>query len=255
LPDKKGRNSKLASFCEVLSVRTLSGAVSKVPDFEAIKEQLINCVELLDEETVLKLAEQALTDGMDPLSLLNTINVGMIRVGKLYESKEYFIADLIMAGIIFKEILELDKMTKHFYRTKSHKIGRALIGTVKGDIHDIGKDIFRGMMETNGFEVIDLGVDVPKELFVRKFQEHQPQIVGLSGVLTLTVEEMKAVADAFNEAGLRDKVKIIVGGSHLTKAVCSYVGADDFANDAMVGVQICREWIEKIDKQGATGNG
>ncbi|MBS4024476.1 MAG: cobalamin-dependent protein [Clostridia bacterium] len=224
-------------------------------DFGKLKEEIINCVELLDEENVLRLAEQALKDGMEQLALLNIINVGMARVGRLYESKDYFIADLIMAGIIFKEVLELDKMTEHFHSSKSKRNGKIIIGTVKGDIHDIGKDIFRGMMETNGFEVIDLGVDVPKELFIKKFMEHKPEIVGLSGVLTLTVEEMKEVVAAFVEAGLRNEVKIIIGGDHLTKDACIYIGADHFANDAMVGVQICQELVKNIKKQGATENG
>lgn len=117
------------------------------------------------------------------------------------------------------------------------------MGTVKGDIHDIGKDIFRGMLEANGFEVIDLGVDVPKEVFVKKVDEYKPDILGLSGVLTYTVETMKEVVAAFEEAGLRDRVKIIVGGHHLTREACRYIGADDFAGDASVGVKICQAWM------------
>lgn len=208
------------------------------------KEQLlIKYVEQLDEEKVLELAGQLLNDGLDPLYLLDLVNEGMNRVGRLYESKEYYIADLIMAGLIFKQVLELDQMTAHFHARHSNKKGKVVLGTVKGDIHDIGKDIFRGMLEANGFEVIDLGVDVSKELFVKKIDEYKPDILGLSGVLTNTVETMKEVVSAFEEARLNDKFKIIVGGNHITEEVAIYIGADSFANDASVGVKICQEWV------------
>ena len=210
-------------------------------DFSSKKGLIIKYVEQLDELNVIKLATEVLNDGMEPLHLLEVINEGMKRVGKLYENKDYYIADLIMAGLIFKEVLELDKMTAHFYSNHHQKIGKVIVGTVKGDIHDIGKDIFRGMLETNCFEVIDLGVDVPKELFVKKTEELKPDIVGLSGVLTYTVEMMRDVIDAFTAAGLRDKVKFIVGGSHLTKEACQYIGADNFAT--AVGVKVCKEWL------------
>jgi methanogenic corrinoid protein MtbC1 len=216
---------------------------------------LIRLVEQLDEENVVKLADELLNDGMDPLYLLDLVNEGMNRVGKLYECKDYYIADLIMAGLIFKQVLELDKMTTHFYVKHNNKIGKVLLGTVKGDIHDIGKDIFRGMLEANGFEVIDLGVDVPKELFFKKYEEYKPDILGLSGVLTNTVDTMKEVVDAFVEAGVRDKVKIIVGGNHLTEEICKFIGADNFANDASVGVKVCKEWMNGIKEQGVIDNG
>lgn len=220
-------------------------------EFGKNKDLLIKYVEELDEEKVLDLAGKLLNDNMDPLILLELLNEGMIRVGELYESKEYYIADLIMAGLIFKQVLELDKMTAHFHGKYNKKIGKVVLGTVKGDIHDIGKDIFRGMLEANGFEVIDLGVDVPKELFLKKVEELKPDIVGLSGVLTYTVDSMKDVIEAFKEAGLRDKVRFIVGGNHLTEEACRFVGADNFAQDASVGVKICRQWMDCTKGQGA----
>ena len=130
-------------------------------DLGKLAETIIELVEQLDEEKVIKAAGEALNAGIDPLTLLQLVNEGMNRVGSLYESKDYFIADLIMAGIIFKEILKLDKMAAHFNSTSNRNRGKVVLGTVEGDIHDIGKDIFRGMLEANGFEVIDLGVDVP----------------------------------------------------------------------------------------------
>lgn len=224
-------------------------------DFKKKKRLLIKHVEQLDEENVLALADELLNDGMDPLYLLDLVNEGMKRVGKLYESKDYYIADLIMAGLIFKQVLQLDKMAAHFHAGHINKIGKVLLGTVKGDIHDIGKDIFRGMLEANGFEVIDIGVDIPKEMFLKKYEEYKPNILGLSGVLTNTVDTMKEVVDAFVEAGVRDKVKIIVGGNHLTAESCKFIGADSFANDASVGVKVCKEWMSCINEQGVIKNG
>ncbi|GAB4269758.1 cobalamin B12-binding domain-containing protein [Thermincola ferriacetica] len=222
-------------------------------DLKKMEGTIVKLVEQLDEENAIKLANEALNAGMHPLRLLELINEGMNRVGKLYESKDYYIADLIMAGLIFKQVLELDKMTAHFQSNHEQKIGKVIVGTVKGDIHDIGKDIFRGMMEANGFEVIDLGVDVPKEIFVKEVEEHKPDIVGLSGVLTSTVDAMKETIDAFVEAGLRHKAKFIVGGNHLTEDALRFIGADAFANDAAVGVKKCIEWINRTG-QGVNKN-
>lgn len=216
---------------------------------------LIRFVEQLDEEKTLQLAGELLDNGMEPLYLLDLVNEGMNRVGRLYENKEYYIADLIMAGIIFKQVLELDKMTAHFRIKHINKVGKVVLGTVKGDIHDIGKDIFRGMLEANGFEVVDLGVDVPKEVFLKGLKEYKPDILGLSGVLTNTVETMKEVVDAIVEAGLRDEVKIIVGGNHLTREACLFIGADNFSNDASLGVKTCKEWVGSVSGMGINDQG
>ncbi|UNC91349.1 cobalamin B12-binding domain-containing protein [Candidatus Contubernalis alkaliaceticus] len=210
---------------------------------ESLRSLIIDAVEKLDEEKVLEFSEQALRYGMEPFTLLETINEGMQRVGELYENKTYFIADLIMAGIIFKEVLKIDQMLKSFQSDSSKKIGKIVLGTVKGDVHDIGKDIFRGMVETKSFEVIDLGVDVPGELFLEKVKEYKPEILGLSGVLTYTTDAMREVVEKMKEAGLRDQLKIIIGGSFLTEDTCLYTGADGFARDALNGVKICSSWI------------
>ncbi|WP_041720625.1 cobalamin B12-binding domain-containing protein [Alkaliphilus metalliredigens] len=216
-----------------------------------LKEQIIKYVEDLDEDKVIELAKKALKEGMQPLDLLEIINEGMNSVGKLYEQKDYYIADLIMAGLIFKEVLKLDKMVAHFQHDRNQKAGKVLLGTVQGDIHDIGKDIFKGMLETNGFKVIDLGVDVSKDLFVEKAIENQPDIIGLSGALTPTIESMKDVVDALHEAGIRKQFKIILGANHMTSEICTYIGADGFANDASVGVKICHQWMQYrgVDKE------
>lgn len=220
-----------------------------------LEELIIKAVEELDEDNVIKFASQALDDGMEPFYLLDLLKEGMNRVGKLYENKQYFIADLIMAGLIFKEVLKLDKMVAQFQNGNANKIGKLLIGTVKGDLHDIGKDIFRGMMEANSFQVIDLGVDVPKEAFVQGVEKYDPDIIGMSGVLNFTIETMKSTVDALKEAGLRENRLIILGGNHLTKEACEYIGADYYTNDASVGVKYCKEWIQKKHQMGSINHG
>jgi len=233
----------------------LGGALNCRLGVEVLEELIIKAVEELDEDNVIKFASQALDDGMEPFYLLDLLKEGMNRVGKLYENKQYFIADLIMAGLIFKEVLKLDKMVAQFQNGNANKIGKLLIGTVKGDLHDIGKDIFRGMMEANSFQVIDLGVDVPKEAFVQGVEKYDPDIIGMSGVLNFTIETMKSTVDALKEAGLRENRLIILGGNHLTKEACEYIGADYYTNDASVGVKYCKEWIQKKHQMGSINHG
>lgn len=212
-------------------------------DLKEMEGKIITLITDLDEESVIELATEALEAGMDPLHLLELISEGMSKVGKLYEEKEYFIADLIMAGVIFKDILALEQMQIHYQKIYASKVGKVIVGTVKGDIHDIGKDILKGTLEANGFDVLDLGADVPAETFVAKFEEYQPDIIGLSGILTSTIDPMKKTVDAFVDSGIRDKVKIILGGGHLTEAACNYIGADNFASDVSIGVRICKDWM------------
>ncbi|KLU60729.1 methionine synthase [Peptococcaceae bacterium CEB3] len=220
-----------------------------------IEGEIVERVEQLEQEQVIKLSAAALEAGMEPLRLLDLIAEGMDRVGKLYESQDYFIADLIMAGSIFKDVLKLERMADNFQRENSgRKIGSVVIGTAQGDIHDIGKDIFKGMMEVSGFLVIDLGVDIPKQIFVEKFHEYRPDIIGISGALTNTIETMKEIVDSFVESGNRNKVKIIVGGNHLTKDACRYIGADQFANDVTFGVHACKAWMSDISHKGVNKN-
>lgn len=224
-------------------------------DLSEMKELLVRNVEQLDEENSIKLAKEALNEGIDPIYLLDLMNEGMKRVGNLYDCKDYYIADLIMSGLIFRQVLELEEMTDFFHGTYDKKTGKIVIGTVKGDIHDIGKDIFKYMIEAYGFDVIDLGVDVSREIFVKNVEKHNPDIVALSGVLTSTVDEMKEVVNSLREAHIRDKVKIIIGANHLTQDAFRFIGADSFATDASVGAKLCKEWMRAGNGQGVEGNG
>ncbi len=207
-------------------------------------DRLIAAVEQLDEDKVLKLVKQRLRAGKDKAYLQEQIRLGMVKVGILYEKGEYFIADLIMAGEIVKNVLKLILFKPE--NQQELKKGKVLLGTVQGDLHDIGKNIFASMIEAEGFEVIDLGIDVSPEAFIEKAQEIRPQILAMSGVLTLAVESMKKTVEALAAAGLRDGLKIIVGGNPVNRDTCKYIGADAFTTQADEGVAICNEWVEAI---------
>jgi methanogenic corrinoid protein MtbC1 len=202
---------------------------------------LIAAVEQLNEEQVFKLVQQQLKAGISHVRIQEQLHLGMVKVGILYEKGEYFIADLIMAGEIVKNVLKfiLGKPENH----GQGKIGTILLGTVQGDLHDIGKNIFSSMIEAEGFEVFDLGIDVPPEEFVAKAREIHPQIIAMSGVLTLALESMKETVGALTAAGLRDQVKILIGGNPVNKISCSYIGADAFSNNTEEGVAYCKNWM------------
>ncbi len=204
-------------------------------------DQLIAAVEQLNGDEVIKLVEQRMKTGKDPAYLQKQIQLGMIKVGILYEKGDYFIADLIMAGEIVKEVLKLilSKPKKDNY----NKIGTLLLGTVEGDIHDLGKNIFSSMLEAEGFEVIDLGTDVAPKVFVVQTKEIRPQIIAMSKVLTLAVESMKKTVDALISHGLRDQVKVLIGGNAVNRISFEYIGADAFTNNADEGVTYCKKWV------------
>jgi len=177
-------------------------------------------------------AYRAVTDGMAK---------GMDVVGEKYEKGEYFLAELIMAGEVMKEGMKI--LEPHLKGGEVKKIGKVVIGTVRGDLHDIGKNIVVTLLEAAGFEVVDLGVDVPPEKFVEAVKQNKPDIVGMSALLTTTMIEMENVIKALKEAGLRDKVKIIIGGAPITQEYAEKIGADAAAKDAVEGVNICKSWV------------
>lgn len=203
---------------------------------------LIKAMEELDEKAVLRLVEQGLSQGREPRYIQKQLEVGMERVGSLYEKGDYFIADLIMAGIIFAKVLKKEEMKPSEREDGNQRVGRVLLGTAKNDLHDIGKNIFGSMMEAVGFEVYDLGVDVSPQAFVEHIKEFKPQIVGISGVLSLSLDSMKEIIEAIKNAGLRDTVKIILGGISV-KSGGSLLGADACTVDASEAVKICLNWV------------
>ncbi|HEY4752071.1 MAG TPA: cobalamin-dependent protein, partial [Candidatus Limnocylindrales bacterium] len=163
-------------------------------------------------------------------------------IGQRYESREYFLPELIIAGDVMKAIAALVR-PRLAAASVAQPRGRVVIGTVAGDIHDIGKDIVTFMLEVNNFEVVDLGVDVAPETFVKAVREDKPAVVALSGFLTLAFDQMKVTVEALADAGLRDAVKVMIGGAIIGDDVCSYVGADAYGPDAQAAVRLASTWI------------
>jgi methanogenic corrinoid protein MtbC1 len=204
-------------------------------------KDLVNALADLKEQEVIKIVESRLNAKEDPLKILDDARKGMEIVGKRFASSEYFIPDLVYSGEILKSVTELvkPKLTK---AREMKRTGKVIFGTVAGDIHDIGKDIVVFMLDVNGFEVHDLGVDVPAQKFVEKIKETGAPVVGLSGFLTLAFDSMKLTVDAIKAAGLRDKVSIMIGGGQITEEVRKYTGADAYGKDAMAGVSLAKKW-------------
>ena len=196
----------------------------------------------LMESEALEITRARLDRDEDPHVILEEGRKGMEIIGKRFSEGTYFLPELIFSAEIFKEITEIVK-PKLEERTKTERLGKCVIGTVAGDIHDIGKDIVVFMLDISGFEVYDLGVDVPPKDFVDKIKETEAPIVGLSGFLTLAFDAMKETVGAIKEAGLRDRVKIMIGGGQINDEITKYTGADAYGRDAMVGVSLAKTWL------------
>ncbi len=203
---------------------------------------LVNTLADLKEDEALDIVKKRLDSGDDPMAILADASKAMEIVGARFASSEYFIPDLVYSGEILKSINDLVK-PKLTTQGEAKRLGKVVFGTVQGDIHDIGKDIVVFMLDVSGFEVYDLGIDVPAEKFVEKIKETNAPIVGLSGFLTLAFDSMKHTIEAIKEAGLRDKVKIMIGGGQMTDEVRKYTGADAYGKDAMTGVALAKKWI------------
>jgi len=207
--------------------------------------QLAQLIADLEEEIVLELVRQRLDAGDDPLQIIDECNEGMREVGQRYEKGEYFVAGLIMSGEIFREVVELVQPLIE-QQSEGNASGRVLVGTVSGDIHDIGKNMFGMLLSCHGFDVVDLGVDVPPDIFAAKAVEIKPDIVGLSGLITASFESMKDTVTALRAQAEANKLSfpIIIGGGMIDDQVCQYVGADYWMPDAMAGVRLCEELSE-----------
>ena len=203
---------------------------------------LVQALADLKEEEVLTIVKERLNAGDDPVGLLDDSKKAMEIVGKRFEKSEYFIPDLVYSGEILKEITEMVK-PKLVKAAETKRIGKFIIGTVAGDIHDIGKNIVTFMLDVNNFEVYDLGVDIPPQKFVEKLKETNARIVGLSGFLTLAFDSMKETIEAIEAAGLRDKIKIMIGGGTVDDEIRKYTGADAYRPDAVAAVSLAKEWV------------
>lgn len=199
----------------------------------------------LEEEKVLEMLEEFVASNPseeEAGKVVSACQEGMSIVGDLFEKGEYFVGDLIFAGELLTEAI--DTLKPVIGGAQSAKTGTILLGTVHGDLHDIGKNIFKSMSEAAGFEVIDLGIDQSVSAFVDKSKEVKPDIIGMSGVLTLALEAMKDTVDGLKEAGIRDDVKVIIGGNPVTKEACAHIGADAFTTNAAEGVKISQAWVK-----------
>ena len=204
-------------------------------------EKLAQAMGELDEDTVVELLKQVMAEGgADAGKAMEACQKGMDIVGDQFESGEYFVGDLIYAGELMTQAVNILKdalITGEGSDTKTPMV----LCTVKDDLHDIGKNIVKAMLEAAGFEVIDLGIDVPAEKVVETVKERGIKIVALSGVLTLAIDSMKATVDALKAAGLGD-VKVIIGGAPVSESACAITGADEWAHSPQKTVQVCKTW-------------
>ena len=215
-----------------------------------MSEEFVQALAELEENRAIEMAEERLDAGEDPMDVLDDLKEGMGVVGDRYAADEYFIPDLMYAGEIIEQISGL--LQEEMPDQDSDDIGTIVLGTVKDDIHDIGKDLVYFMFDLNGFDVVDLGVDVPPETFVEAVDEHDPEIVALSGFLTAAFDSMKETVEAledaglveeFEEEGIRDGRKVMIGGGQITDDVRNYVRADGYENDAPNGVTRAKDWL------------
>ena len=191
---------------------------------------------------VLELTESALENNIPPeLIITQALTAGMQVVGEKFSTKEYFIPDMLASADAVGAAMDILKPRLEASNIETK--GRFVIATVKGDIHDIGKNIVTFMLDVNGFDVLDLGVDVPTEKFVEAIKDFEPQVVGLSGFLNLAYDAMKDTVEAIKNAGLRDKVKIMIGGGPMSDRNQEYAAADAYGQDAMVGVSLAKKWV------------
>jgi len=207
---------------------------------EALVQALVN----MKEAEALQRAKHLLAGGTEPLEILESCSRAMEIVGQRFEKGVYFLPHLMMAGEMLKEISAMIKPLVQEQKAEAKK-GRVLIGTVEGDIHDIGKNIVVFLLEANGFEVRDIGINQKPAKFVEAIKEFQPKVVGMSGLLTLAFDSMKKTVEAIKEAGLRESVRIVIGGGVVTEKIKDYSGADAYAPDAMAGVRLAKEWTQR----------
>jgi len=205
-----------------------------------MSKELIDAIIEMREEDAVAITQKLLDDGADSLAVLDACREAMGIIGKRFETGESFIPELILAGEILGQISAIIKPRMQ-QAGESKKLGKIVLGTVQGDIHDIAKDIVGFMLDINGFEVTDLGVDVPPARFVEAVKQTGAKIVGLSGFLTLAFDPMKYTVQALRDAGLSD-VKVMIGGGQIDEQIRQYTGADAYGKDAMAAVALAKSW-------------
>ncbi len=206
-----------------------------------MSQQLIDAIVEMREEDALAITQQMLDAGTPPLEVLDACRNAMEVIGQRFERGDCFIPELILAGEMLSQVTEFVKPRLQEQQAGQQKLGKVVIGTVEGDIHDIAKDIVAFMLDINGFDVTDLGVDVPPARFVQTTQDTGAKVVALSGFLTLAYDPMKDTVAALKAAGLHD-VKVMIGGGQIDAQIQDYTGADAYGRDAMTAVNLARQW-------------
>jgi methanogenic corrinoid protein MtbC1 len=212
------------------------------------ERQLVEQLADMNEDEALALANKMLLEeGVDPLRVLELCRNAMDIVGKRFEQGDYFLPELVLAGEMLDTIGAIAKpLIKNAPGEEPKKLGKVLIGTVHGDLHDIGKNIVTFMLDINGFDVKDIGIDVPVDTFISEIKTYQPDVVGLSGFLTLAFDSMKETIESIGQAGLRDRIKIMIGGGQIDETVRAYTGADAFGVNAVEAVSLCKGWTGAV---------
>lgn len=205
-------------------------------------DSIVTAVTKLEEKKVIKLVRYAVKEGASQIQIIESVQAGLDQVGHYFESGRYGVTDLMMAGIIFEEILKLDCL-KFESADPEHAIGTILLCTIECDLHDIGKSIFKSAALMSGFNVIDLGINTPPEKILEATIIHQPDVIAISSIMANGVKYMKETNDLLVGEGLRSGVKIILGGLSTHKDAVDYVGADAFTKDVYEGVNLCRNWL------------
>lgn len=208
------------------------------------RQEFIDVIVDMNDEDAIRICNEVLADEtMTPDDILGVCRDAMDVIGQKFEVGEYFVPELIMAGDMLEQISDIIKpLMQDSPDSKKEALGKVLIGTVQGDLHDIGKNIVTFMLEVNGFDVVDLGIDVPVQDFVDKIEEFSPNVVCLSGFLTLAFDAMKETVGSIGDAGQRDNLKIMIGGGQIDELVLKYTGADAFGLSAMDAVTQCKTW-------------
>jgi len=206
-------------------------------------KQLYDSVVSGDAKATQAITQQALADGVDPLKLVNEYMVpAMDEVGRRFEANEYFVPELLISARAMKAALELIRPL--LTARGDQPLGRVAIGTVKGDLHDIGKNLVGSLLEGGGFEVIDLGVNVTPEKFIATVNEKKANIVAMSALLTTTMPAMKTTIDALKQAGVRGKVKVLIGGAPITQKYADEIGADGYSENAVGAVALAKKAVK-----------
>ena len=214
-------------------------------DMNLQEQNLVDWLAAMNEDDAFALAKKMLLEeGANPLRVLELCRAAMDIVGKRFEEGEYFLPELVLAGEMLENISAIAKpLIKQAPGEEPKKLGKVLIGTVHGDLHDIGKNIVGFMLDINGFDVKDIGVDAPIATFIDEIKAWQPDVVGLSGFLTLAFTSMKETIEAFDKEGMRANFKVMIGGGQIDEQVRKYTGADAFGVNAVEAVKLCKQWM------------